>query len=173
MRKKRKQKYEFSKRLQAVTGKPCRGNGYGRSRAGSAFEAWTINMGMLLLLPSIASGIFWHTRGLFASWCRSPLRFFLRAALPESDVDLRFLRAFWCLSWFPRNELFRKSMRQNGKLAAQGTFVYSLYCSQRTKWRSRWTIIFERAVKKHCEAFETNVVISCRRGRQIEGQSTK
>jgi two-component system sensor histidine kinase KdpD len=124
-----------------------------------------INIGMLLLLPSIASGIFWGIRvGLFASLVSVAAFdfFFVAPYLTFRVSDLRYLPSFIVFILVAVvTSYFAKSMRQEAEGSRhRERFVYSLYSFTRTIMALEGLDnIFERAVKSISEAFETDVVI--------------
>jgi len=124
-----------------------------------------MNMAMLLLLPSIASGIFWGIRaGLFASIVSVAAFdfFFVPPYFTFQIADIRFLPSFivFILVSFVTS-YFAKSVRQEAESSRhRERFVYSLYSFTRAIMAAQGLEnIFERAVKSISEAFESNVVI--------------
>jgi len=124
-----------------------------------------MNVAMLLLLPSIASGIFWGIRaGLFASLVSMAAFdfFFVPPYLTFQVADLRFLPGFIVFILVSVvTSYFAKSVRQESEnYRHRERFVYSLYSFTRAVMAAEGLDnIFALAVKSISEAFESNVAI--------------
>jgi len=129
------------------------------------FKIEPINIGMLLLLPSIASGILWGIRvGLFASIvavCCFDF-FFITPYLSFRVSDLRYLPSFMVFILVSAAVSFlAKSIRQETESSRnRERFVYSLYSFSRDIIAAKdLGDILNRAVKHIAEAFESDVII--------------
>ncbi len=124
-----------------------------------------INVAMLLLIPAIASGIFWGIRvSLFASILSIAAFdfFFVPPFLTFRVSDVRFLPSFIVFILVSVViSYFAKSVRQEAESSRhRERFIYSLYSFTRTVMSAQGLEnIFERAVKSISEAFGSNVVI--------------
>jgi two-component system sensor histidine kinase KdpD len=124
-----------------------------------------INVAMLLLLPSIASGILWGIRaGLFASLISVAAFdfFFLPPYFTFRITDVRFLPSFIVFILVSLvTSYFAKSVRQEAESSRhRERFVYSLYTFTKAIMAAQGLDnIFERAVKSISEAFECDVAI--------------
>ena len=124
-----------------------------------------VNIAMLLLLPSIASGILGGIRvGLFASILSMAAFdfFFVPPYLTFQMSDLRFLPSFFVFILVSVvTSYFTKSVRQEAEGSRhRERFMYSLYSFTRSIMTAEGLDnIFERAVKSISDAFESNVVI--------------
>ncbi|MCK9583117.1 MAG: DUF4118 domain-containing protein [Endomicrobiales bacterium] len=124
-----------------------------------------VNIAMLLLLPSIASGILGGIRvGLFASILSIAAFdfFFVPPYLTFQMSDLRFLPSFFVFILVSVvTSYFTKSVRQEAEGSRhRERFMYSLYLFARSIMTAEGLDnIFERAVKSISDAFESSVVI--------------
>ena len=124
-----------------------------------------VNIAMLLLLPSIASGIFGGIRvGLFASILSMAAFdfFFVPPYFTFQMSGLRFLPSFFVFILVSVvTSYFTKSVRQEAESSHhRERFMYSLYLFARSIMTAEGLDnIFERAVKSISDAFESNVVI--------------
>jgi len=124
-----------------------------------------VNIAMLLLLPSIASGILGGIRvGLFASILSMAAFdfFFVPPYLTFQMSDLRFLPSFFVFILVSVvTSYFTKSVRQEAEGSRhRERFMYSLYLFARSIMTAEGLDnIFERVVKSISDAFESNVVI--------------
>jgi len=124
-----------------------------------------INIGMLLLLPAIASGILWGIRqGLFASLFAVAAFdfFFVPPYFTFRISDLRYLPSFLVFIIVSVvTSYLARSVRQEAESSRhRERFVYSLYSFTKTIMAAEGLDnVFDRAVKSISEAFESNVII--------------
>ncbi|MFA5032512.1 MAG: DUF4118 domain-containing protein [bacterium] len=124
-----------------------------------------INIGFLLLLPSIASGVLWGIRvGLFTSIiavCAFDF-FFIPPYLTFRIADIRYLPSFvvFVLVSMTISFLVKSIRREIRGSKNRERFVYSLYSFSREIIKAKdLNDILTRAVKNISEAFESSVVI--------------
>jgi two-component system sensor histidine kinase KdpD len=124
-----------------------------------------VNIGMLLLLPAIASGLLWGIRvGIFASFLAvaSFDFFFVPPYLTFRISDIRYLPSFIVFMLVSVIiSYLAKSVRQEAASSRhRERFIYSLYSFSRAIMAAEGlTEILERAVKSISEAFESDTVI--------------
>ena len=124
-----------------------------------------VNIGMLLLLPAIASGLLWGIRvGIFASLLAVAAFdfFFVPPYLTFRVSDIRYLPSFIVFILVSViTSYLAKSVRQEAESSRhRERFVYSLYSFSRAIMAAEGLdAILERAVKSISEAFESYVAI--------------
>jgi two-component system sensor histidine kinase KdpD len=124
-----------------------------------------VNIGMLLLLPAIASGMLWGIRvGLFASLLSVGVFDFLFVPpyLTFRITDFRYMPSFFMFVLVSVTVSYlSKSIREESEISAhRERFVYSLYSFSREMIEARGREeILHRAVSHIAEAFECDVAI--------------
>jgi len=124
-----------------------------------------INIGMLLLLPAIASGLLWGIRvGVFASLLAAAAFdfFFVPPFFTFRVSDIRYLPSFAVFILVSVvTSYLAKSLRQEAEASRhRERFIYSLYSFSRAIMAAEGLQeILERAVKSISEAFESDVAI--------------
>jgi two-component system sensor histidine kinase KdpD len=123
-----------------------------------------VNIAMILLLPSIASGILWGMRvGLFASLLSVAAFdfFFVPPYLTFSVSDIRYLPGFavFIIVSLITGFLAKSLRRESESSAHRERFVYSLYSFTKTIMAADREDIVDRAVKNISEAFECSVAV--------------
>jgi len=124
-----------------------------------------VNIGMLLLLPAIASGLLWGIRvGIFASFFAVAAFdfFFVPPYMTFRISDIRYLPSFIVFMLVSVIiSYLAKSVRQEAESSRhRERFIYSLYSFSRAIMAAEGlTEILERAVKSISEAFESDTAI--------------
>ena len=123
-----------------------------------------VNIAMILLLPSIASGILWGLRvGLFASLLSVGVFdfFFVPPYLTFSVTDIRYFPAFavFIIVSLVTGFLAKSLRRESESSVHRERFVYSLYSFTKTIMAADREDILDRAVKNISEAFECSVAV--------------
>jgi len=124
-----------------------------------------VNIGMLLLLPAIASGLLWGIRvGVFASLLAAASFdfFFVPPFFTFRVSDIRFLPSFVVFILVSLiTSYLAKSLRQEAEASRhRERFVYSLYSFSRAIMAAEGLEdILGRAVKSISEAFESDVAM--------------
>jgi len=124
-----------------------------------------VNIGLLLLLPSIASGILWGIRvGLFASIISvCAFDFFFIPPYNTFEVsDVKYLPSFvvFILVSVTISFLVKSLRKETESYRNRERFIYSLYSFSREIIAAKdLNNILNRAVKYIAEAFESNAII--------------